>query len=171
MKKEYRPLLLLLHGKESGPNGSKIRYLSEVARNLEWETLVPDMSRCVSLAERLSLVRSLKLSESRPLVFAGSSMGGHVACLLSRWERPDALFLMAPAVGLPGYTEPYPIPDVDKIVMISAVDDDVVPISNIRRFRDMLPLDRRCIEVRDDHRLSSSETLLREEMRRLLSSF
>lgn len=98
-------LVCFAHGKESGPWGTKITHLAEVARARGYEVLSPDYSHTQDPRER---VRHL-LDDVRPraqnLVLAGSSMGGYVSAMACAALKPQALFLMAPALYFPGWAE------------------------------------------------------------------
>ena len=63
------------------------------------------------------------------LVLAGFSFGGYVALFAAQRCQPDALLLLAPAVGM------YPVPAAnahqsDKTLLIHGETDDVVPLQN-----------------------------------------
>ncbi len=91
------------HGKESGPWGRKITALAEVARARGLQVMSPDYSFTMDPDERVTHLLQQSLPEGQNLVLAGSSMGGYVSAVASGRLRPRGLFLLAPAVDIPGY--------------------------------------------------------------------
>lgn len=125
-------LVCFAHGKESGPWGTKITRLAEVARARNFEVLSPDYSHTHDPKERVTQL--LKLAPTaRKLVLVGSSMGGYVSALACTALRPRALFLMAPALYFPGWDEePQDCPAVT--VVVHGWHDDIVPVERSLRF-------------------------------------
>ena len=66
-------------------------------------------------------------TESGTTVLAGSSMGGAVSLAAAATLGPAGLFLMAPAIGIPGYPELPPLPHFPRTVIVHGWDDDIVP--------------------------------------------
>lgn len=125
-------LVSFAHGKESGPWGSKITCLAEVARRRGYAVESLDYSHTTDADERVR-----QLIEHRPragtLVLAGSSMGGYVAAQACTELQPAALFLMAPALYFPGFDrEPEGVPATCSVV--HGLDDDIVPAERAIRF-------------------------------------
>lgn len=125
-------LVCFAHGKESGPWGSKITHLAAVARARGFEVISPDYSHTFDPAERVAhLLR--QAPRGTPLVLVGSSMGAYVSAMACAQLRPDALFLMAPALYFPGWdAEPQDIPALCSVV--HGWDDEVVPVERALRF-------------------------------------
>lgn len=125
-------LVCFAHGKESGPWGTKITRLAEVARARNFEVLSPDYSHTHDPKERVAQL--LKLAPSaQKLVLVGSSMGGYVSALACAALRPQALFLMAPALYFPGWDEePQDCPAAT--VVVHGWRDDIVPVGASLRF-------------------------------------
>ncbi|MGH8443072.1 MAG: alpha/beta hydrolase [Nevskiaceae bacterium] len=125
-------LVCFAHGKESGPWGTKITRLAEVARARNFEVLSPDYSHTHDPKERVAHL--LKLAPAaRTLVLAGSSMGAYVSAMASSALKPRALFLMAPALYFPGWDEePQDCPAAT--VVVHGWRDDVVPVDVGIRF-------------------------------------
>lgn len=119
-------LVCFAHGKESGPWGTKITRLAEVARARGFEVQSPDYSHTHDPHERVAHL--LKLApRAATLVLAGSSMGGYVSAMACAALQPRALFLMAPALYFPGWDEePAGVPALAAVV--HGWDDDVVPV-------------------------------------------
>lgn len=125
-------LVCFAHGKESGPWGTKITRLAEVARARGFEVMSPDYSRTPMPQERVAQLLALQPRASR-LVLAGSSMGGYVSAMACAALRPQALFLMAPALYFPGWDEePAGCPAMTAVV--HGWRDNVVPVERSLRF-------------------------------------
>lgn len=125
-------LVSFAHGKESGPWGTKITRLAEVARARAFAVESLDYRHTPDPRER---VRQLleQDPQARVLVLCGSSMGGYVAAQAAARLKPAALFLMAPALYFPGWDEePESIPALTSVV--HGWRDDVVPVDAAWRF-------------------------------------
>ena len=93
------------HGKESGPWGSKITRLANIAKaqgcsvdSIDYsDTFDPDIR-----AERL--VNLLK-NEPDDFILAGSSMGGYASIVAAATTEPKGVFLLAPALFIDGYLQ------------------------------------------------------------------
>jgi pimeloyl-ACP methyl ester carboxylesterase len=122
------------HGKESGPWGTKIRALADVAREKGFHVESPDYQFSHDPLERIEHLVALNPSAKKGVVLAGSSMGGYVTARAAhRLGQVDAVFLMAPALYLPGY------PGDPKFVscpcsVVHGLYDDVVPVDHSVRF-------------------------------------
>lgn len=125
-------LACFAHGKESGPWGTKITRLAEVARARNFDVLSPDYSHTHDPKERVAHL--LKLApRAQTLVLVGSSMGAYVSAMACAQLKPRALFLMAPAFYFPGWDEdPQGCPK--DTVVVHGWHDDVVPVEVSLRF-------------------------------------
>jgi len=154
------------HGRESGPWGAKILALAEAARERDFMVESPDYSDLMNPDERVERLVALCTGLGRPPVLVGSSMGAYVSIVASAAIRPVALFLMAPAVYIPGYREEEPVPFAGKTVIVHGWDDDIIPPSHVFRFarinRTQLHL------VADGHRLENQIPFLVREFGMLL---
>ena len=134
-----KPLIHFVHGKESGPWGTKIRLLADIAREMGYDVESLDYSHTFDSAERVQmLVASCK--QRPPRLLAGSSMGGWVALDASAELKAMAgqclkgLFLMAPAVDIPGYP-PYRVGlEGDAIDIVHGWHDPLIPYTNAIAF-------------------------------------
>jgi len=119
-------LVCFAHGKESGPWGTKITHLAEVARARGFDVQSPDYSHSHDPKERVAhLLRLAPRADT--LVLAGSSMGGYVSAQACAALKPQGLFLMAPALYFPGWDEePAGCPALTCVV--HGWKDDVVPV-------------------------------------------
>ena len=126
--------VIFAHGRESGPWGTKIRVLAKVAEQLGCRVVSRDDSdNCDPEMRVVRLIDEAKSIEG-PVVLVGSSMGGYVATVASQTVRPVGLFLMAPALGLPGYANQEPRPVSRELTVVHGWDDDVVPAEPVLAF-------------------------------------
>ena len=157
MKLSY---VVFSHGKESGPNGSKIQRLIADAKHFGLNTISVDYRNCTTASERVTLLNdTLKQLDSSPqqTVLVGSSMGGYVSTVVANNLPVAGLFLMAPALWMPAeeYTIQSYQPQTSKVEITHGINDEVVPHENSIRFAmehkgTILHL------VPDDHRLKAS---------------
>jgi alpha/beta superfamily hydrolase len=146
--------VIFSHGLESGPWGSKIKYLASIAIEMGWDVDSIDYSGIRNPDDRVTKLVEYLNQEKQPFLLCGSSMGGYVSVVASRYKKPLALFLMAPALYLPGYREQIFAPN-GRVTIIHGVSDDVVPFENSQRFvREHLETELHLIE--SDHRLNDS---------------
>ncbi|TDU32485.1 alpha/beta superfamily hydrolase [Panacagrimonas perspica] len=125
-------LVCFAHGKESGPWGTKITRLAEVARARGFEVMSPDYSGTHDPHERVRILLDLA-PRARHLVLVGSSMGGYVSAQACAALQPSALFLMAPALYFPHWEEePEGIPE--HCCVVHGWSDDIVPVDRAQRF-------------------------------------
>lgn len=153
-------LVHFIHGRESGPGGSKIAALSDVAREHYWEVASLDYSHTTDPTARLEQLLNACAGEHRALLLVGSSMGGWVAAEAARRLGACGVFLMAPALCIPGYPDQMPAVDGESTEIVHGWDDEVIPFENAVRFARL----RRCTLhlVAGDHRLNAQVPLLRE---------
>lgn len=169
---ENLPFVVFSHGKESGPNGTKILRLMAVAEELGLRTTSIDYRDCANAGERVSL---LKEQLNRFNVFmervalVGSSMGGYVSMVAANEQPIAGLFLMAPALWMPA--EEYIVqsysPKTTHVEIVHGMLDEIVPCENSIRFSKehdgtILHL------VPDDHRLKASHEFLAYQFKRFL---
>jgi len=119
-------LVCFAHGKESGPWGTKITRLADVARARGFDVMSPDYSHTHDPKERVAHLLQLA-PRAGQLVLVGSSMGGYVSAMACAALQPQGLFLMAPALYFPGWDEePAACPRIAAVV--HGWRDDVVPV-------------------------------------------
>lgn len=159
-----------LHGKQSGPWGTKIRVLAKVAEGFGCRVVSLDMQDEPNPDQRVRRLVEQTGEAKGPLILVGSSMGGYVAAVASTVLQPRGLFLMAPAVGLPGYAVADPQTAADVIMVVHGWADDIVPLPQVFDFarRQQCPF---CL-LPDDHSLQKQlpalECLFGDFMRRCL---
>ncbi len=126
-------LVYFAHGKESGPWGTKIKAMAKIAENLGFTVESPDYTFTFDPDERVAFLLKQKPQATKKLVLVGSSMGGYVSAHASQALKPDLLFLLAPALYMPGY-EKEPMAVAEKVVVVHGRGDDIVPVSSSYRF-------------------------------------
>lgn len=127
--------VIFAHGKESGPWGTKITALANIASLKGFSVLSHDYTQLLNPDARVEQLINQELPASGITILAGSSMGdGYVATVASKIIKPEGLFLMAPAFYLPGYNEQRPYPYAKKTVVVHGLKDDIVPAENSIRF-------------------------------------
>lgn len=149
-----KPLVVFAHGKESGPWGSKIRHLANIAQSLGAKVLSPDYSDLMSPDDRVRRLIELPLPPHSRLLLVGSSMGGYVSLLASGQLQSVGLFLMAPALYLPGYLEQNPQLGTKRACIIHGWNDLVIPVEHSLRFARSCHADLHIID--SDHRLDGA---------------
>lgn len=76
-------LVIFAHGKESGPWGSKILALADIAREFGYVVDSPDYSDLSEAQSRVSRLLTLYPQNPGELILVGSSMGGYVSLAAS----------------------------------------------------------------------------------------
>lgn len=140
------------HGQESGPWGGKITALASIARgrglaveSLDYQDLPQAAGRVERLCAHLATLPG-------PALLVGSSMGGYVALKAATRVPVAGLFLLAPALYLPGYEDvPETLPGVP-VSIVHGWRDDVVPWRGSVRFAETLGAE--LVLLDGDHRLT-----------------
>ena len=91
------------HGKESGPWGSKITTLSNVANDMGFGVESIDYQDLDCPEARLERLKETIAEKCNDVVLVGSSMGGYVSLAAASQISARGVFLMAPALYLPNY--------------------------------------------------------------------
>ena len=154
-----QPLIHFVHGKESGPWGRKISYLSAIAEkkgfdieSLDYAGIADPVQRANKLAEACA--------KRPPDILVGSSMGGWVAATATATLAVRGLFLMAPAFYMPDYPEHRLGCEGARIEIVHGWRDGVIPYQHSVRFAESHGCTLHLIE--DDHRLANRLDLLGE---------
>jgi pimeloyl-ACP methyl ester carboxylesterase len=130
-------LVIFSHGKESGPDGSKIKLLREVAEKNHFETVSLDYRQCKNADERIALLENyLETTEAENIILFGSSMGGYVSTVLACKKSVKGLFLLCPALYMndPEYSFREFSPQCEHIELVHGWQDDIVYYENSIRF-------------------------------------
>lgn len=122
------------HGQESGPWGTKIQRLAQIAQSHGFAVESVDYTGMADPDRRVAKLLAASTGFFHPMVLVGSSMGGYVATVASATLRPAGLFLMAPAFYLPGFTDQDPAPHADLVAVVHGWRDEVVPPEHSLRF-------------------------------------
>lgn len=129
-----RGLVVFSHGKESGPNGTKIQMLRGLADLMGYKTHSIDYTACNNEIERKELLREYLSEQSGTIILVGSSMGGYVSASLANEFEVDSMFLMCPALYMPEYESVEYKPKTNKIVLVHGWSDEIVPVDSSIRF-------------------------------------
>ncbi len=144
--------VIFSHGKESGPYGSKIKHLIGIAEKNKLNTSSVDYRDLVNPEDRISrLIEESKKYEE--VILVGSSMGGYVSLVASETINPLGLFLLAPAVYIPGYQHQDYFPKAKESHIVFGHNDEVIPVENGIKFalNHKIPMTL----IPSDHRLNA----------------
>lgn len=147
------PHICFAHGKESGPWGTKIRALAEVARRAGWSVESLDYQGMDDPHQRVARLEQY-CRQAVPTALAGSSMGGFVAAAVAARLPVRGLFLMAPAFYVPGYEQYVPPPPDCPVTIVHGWRDDVVPWEGSVRYASACRA--RLTLLDGDHRLTAN---------------
>ncbi|WP_163931455.1 alpha/beta hydrolase [Paraferrimonas sp. SM1919] len=142
------------HGKESGPWGSKITALAGVAKAYGYQVDSIDYRGIESPDERAQKLIHILQKETQPYLLVGSSMGGYVSQLASEVCNPVAVFLMAPALFMPGYKQQQYHPH-NNLTIVHGNNDEVIPFQHSQRLK-LTPPSQVLHIIEGDHSLNSS---------------
>ena len=130
------------HGLESGPWGTKISAMAEVAKSEGWNVDSVDYRGVNDPRDRVTRLLSFCRDIRGDLVLVGSSLGGYVATSASALLHARGLFLMAPAFYMSGTEQltakPAPCPKT----IVHGWHDHVVPVENSTEGAVNMTLDR-----------------------------
>ncbi len=142
------------HGKESGPWGSKIEQLAQVARIKGFHIESVDYRSTLDPDERVEILLSLQPAAEGKLVLVGSSMGGYVSLVAAPSNKPLGIFLLAPALFIPDYQhQTYPT-NLKHLEIVHGWSDDVIPVEHSIKYAQQAQCSLHLID--GDHRLNSS---------------
>jgi len=126
--------VIFSHGQESGPWGTKITAMSDVARKMNCEVISIDYRGIKSPFDRVKKLRKEVADISTSVLLVGSSMGGYVATAVSNHPNVKGLFVLAPAYYIEGFDHSL----IDSISIpfeiVHGWHDDIVPVENSIRF-------------------------------------
>ena len=146
--------IFFAHGQESGPWGTKIQALAAIAERYGLRVESPDYSDIREDAEaRAERLGRLLDEQAGPVILAGSSMGAWVSVRQTEREGIAGLFLLAPALRLPGHPSlDLPGPAVPTM-MVHGWGDDIVPVEESIAVARAGEAD--LLVLRDGHRLQA----------------
>lgn len=143
--------IVFSHGKESGPQGSKILAMSKVAASLGFSHQSIDYQGLDDPISRIAKCKNVVSHLADAPILVGSSMGGYVSTAVASELRVRSLFVLAPAFGMSGY--PDLITPACPIEIIHGWSDEVVPVENSIRFAQEACATLHLID--GDHRLTA----------------
>jgi len=146
------PIVCFSHGKESGPRGTKIQALAEIARASAWAVESLDYRGMDDPQARVDHLVNWCREQSVPVALVGSSMGGHVVVAAANVILPVGVFVMAPAFYVAGYENLTPAPPACPLTIVHGWRDDVIPWQNSVQFGKKCHA--RLVLLNSDHRLT-----------------
>lgn len=150
-------LVHFVHGKESGPWGSKILQLAKIAKTRGYAVESLDYSGMDNPQKRIEKLLEAQ-SPVENLILVGSSMGGYVATVASKVLLPKGLFLMAPAFYMPGYDNDDLKPVAQLTTIVHGWRDEIIPPHHSFRFAEQHEVQLQIIH--GDHRLNDQIDLI-----------
>jgi pimeloyl-ACP methyl ester carboxylesterase len=126
--------IVFSHGKESGPWGSKITAMAEIARAAPARVESLDYRGMDDPRARVAALAAAGRELPGPLVLVGSSLGGHVSAAAAAVLPVRGLFLLAPAFYMPGFESFTPQGTGCPTAIVHGWRDDIVPVENSIRW-------------------------------------
>lgn len=157
--------LILSHGRESGPNASKITRLDALASLRGYTCQRPDYGVQALATERIEKLLSLCANPSRR-VLAGSSMGAYISAMASLKVEVAGLFLLAPPIFFRG-TEPPMRMRCNNVTIMHGWNDELIDPAEVIGFA--RAYGAKLVLVNDDHRLKNSMAAIEHEFALFLS--
>lgn len=142
------------HGKESGPWGSKIKRLAPVAESRGYTVESIDYTDTLDPDARAERLAGILARESDAFVLVGSSMGGYVSLLAAEQTPARGIFLMAPALYIPGWQKQEYRPRAGHIEIVHGWSDALIPVQHSIRFAESADCSLHLIS--GDHGLNGS---------------
>ena len=151
-------IIHFVHGKESGPWGSKIMHLAMIAKELGFSYDSLDYSGLDKEQRVQKLINNLP--KNKNIILVGSSMGGWVSTRVAELINLSGLFLMAPAINIKEYSALNPNIDKNKLFVVHGWHDTVIPLEVSINFSKNLGCS--LLIVDDDHRLNNKINIIGE---------
>lgn len=143
------------HGKESGPWGSKIKRLANIAKEHGFSVDSIDYSDTLDPDLRVERLLKILKNTEEDFILVGSSMGGYVSLVAAEQVNVKGLFLLAPALFIKGYKQQtYDYTHASNIEIVHGWSDDIIPVENSIQFAKNSDCSLHLIS--GDHRLNSS---------------
>ncbi|MDH3973726.1 MAG: alpha/beta hydrolase [Deltaproteobacteria bacterium] len=156
------------HGKESGPWGSKIKRLADIAQVAGYQVDSIDYTDTFDPDVRAERLVNILKDEKEHFLLVGSSMGGYVSVVAAEQVEAEGIFLLAPALYIPGYKVQDYHPKCGHIEIVHGWSDEVIPPENSIRFAKAHDCSLHLIS--GDHRLISSIETVEKVFRHFLAS-
>lgn len=120
--------IIFSHGKESGPWGFKIKRLAELAKQHGHEIDSIDYTDTMDQEIRADRLIKVLEKEQGDVALVGSSMGGYVSLVASCEYPTKGVFLMAPALYIPGWAkQDYPTRTAH-LEIVHGWSDEIIPV-------------------------------------------
>ncbi len=156
------------HGYESGPWGSKITTLSNVAKDMGFAVESIDYRDLDCPEDRLERLKETITQKGNDVILVGSSMGGYVSLAAASEVSARGVFLMAPALYMPKYkVQNYPYDGY--VSVVHGWNDDVIPIENSMKYAQQQKA--QLLLLNDGHRLANSKSVISPFFRNWLEKF
>jgi predicted esterase YcpF (UPF0227 family) len=146
--------VIFSHGKESGPWGSKIKYLANTADALGFEVDSIDYAGMLDPDERVKKLLNYISNENEDFILVGSSMGAYVSLVAAQTVSPLATFLLAPALYIDGYKQQEYSNSIANLEIVHGWSDEIIPIQNSVQYAQQAHCTLHLID--GDHRLNTS---------------
>ncbi len=156
------------HGKDSGPWGAKITALAETARSEGYNVESVDYQGIDSPRDRVAKLADACKTMQGELVLVGSSLGGYVSLASAALLHARAIFLIAPAIYMPGLAPLRANAFSCPMAVVHGWLDDVVPVDHSIRFA--REHNASLLLTNDDHRLHRSIRQIRHAFEYFLIS-
>ncbi|MEX2498533.1 MAG: YqiA/YcfP family alpha/beta fold hydrolase [Wenzhouxiangellaceae bacterium] len=154
------PTVIFSHGHESSPQSRKIQVLRPIAEQAGFTAEAIDYTdlRDEPVARRDRLIGRIDEID-RPVVLAGSSLGGWVSMAAAEQTPVAGLWLMAPALFMEDRVDGGEIPDAyaprtGHIMVVHGWHDDIIPWHNSLKFAEASGATLHLLA--DGHRLENS---------------
>jgi len=151
------------HGQESGPWGTKIRAMADLAKSMGCAVQSIDYQGIADPGERVTKLLHEVADIDDSLILVGSSMGGYVATAAADRLGAAGLFVLAPAYYMEGYESLTPEPPAMPTCIVHGWHDDIVPVENSIRFAGGCSATLHLVD--GDHRLTANIAELIEYLR------
>lgn len=155
------------HGKESGPWGSKIKRLADIAVENGYGVFSIDYTNIPDPDIRVEHLINVLKDEKDDFLLVGSSMGGYVSLVASEQVHAKGIFLLAPALFMPGYQK-QTYENTTNIEIVHGWSDDIIPPQNSIQFARSVDCSLHLIS--GDHRLNSSIVVVEKLFFQFLTS-
>lgn len=160
--------VIFSHGKESGPWGTKIKVLAATAQRFGFAVESIDYRGMQDPDERVTKLVS-HLDGDDNVILVGSSMGGYVALLAAAEVKSKAVFLLVPALYMPGYEgKDYPVQQAN-VSIVHGWNDEIISYQNSLRYAEQNKSALHLIE--DGHRLVEKLGQIEQIFEEFLSRF
>ena len=162
-------IVIYNHGKDSSPWGEKTQVFADIAKQHDYQVLSPDYSHQLNPDKRVKQLLAIDLSANKEVILIGSSMGAYVATVAAETIQPSGLFLLAPAVYLPGYQQTEFSFSDHQIQVVHGWQDEIVPVENAWKLCQKYHLRLKLYDA--DHRLMSVIAEIAKDFDDFLISF